>query len=136
MELWETSLTVSVACNFSFACHKPRDGFKFLCWDTFLHTSRHKTGDVHHATWKELLAVDWKGIRKKADMVPAYRAVVCGATVSAAGFQHLNTFSTSCLWCSALGTWYHIAWKCQSCPWGRPRPQSGVAWRFGWVTDV
>ena len=26
-------------------------------------------------TWKELLAVDWKGLRKKTDVDPAYRAV-------------------------------------------------------------
>ena len=72
----------------------------------FLHTSRHEISDVHHVTWKELLAVDWKGLRKKADVDPAYRAVVCGATVSPAWFQHCNTFPTSCvLGVVKLGTW-------------------------------
>ena len=132
----DTSLTVSIEHDTKYACHQLRDGFKLFCWDKFLHTSRHEISDVHHVTWKELLAVDWKGLRKKADVDPAYRAVVCGATVSPAWFQHCNTFPTSCVWCSDLGTWHHIAWECQSCPWSRPpEPLSGVAWRFGWVCD-
>ena len=129
----DTSLTVSIEHDTKYTCHQLRDGFKLFCWDKFLHTSRHEISDVQHVTWKELLAVDWKGIRKKADVDPAYRAVVCGATVSPAWFQHCNTFPTSCVWCSELGTWHHIAWECQSCPWSRPpEPLSGVAWRFGW----
>ena len=101
-----------------------------------LHTPRHEVGGVHHATWKELLAVDWKGVRKKANVDPAYRAVACGATVSPAWFQNRNTFSTSCIWCKAPATWYHIAWESPSLSLGStPEPHTGVAWRFGWVTS-
>lgn len=85
---------------------------------------------------KELLAVDLKGVRKKANVDPAYRAVACGATVSPAWFQHCSAFSTSCIWCKGSGAWYHIAWECQSLSLGpTPEPHTGVAWRFGWVTD-
>ena len=103
-----------------------------------MHSSRHEVRDVHHAaaTWQRVLAMDWKGIRKRADVDPAFRAVACGATVSPAWFQNSNTFPTNCIWCSSLGTWYHIAWECQSCPWVRPpEPDSGWARRFGWVND-
>ena len=87
-----------------------------------LHTPRHEVGGVHHATWKELLAVDWKGVRKKANVDPAYRAVACGATVSPAWFQNRNTFSTSCIWCKAPATSLGITLlgRVHLCPWGRP----------------
>lgn len=70
----EISLTVSIGYDTKFACHQLKDGFKLFCWDKFLDIARHEIGDVHHATWRELLAVDLKGIRKKADVDPAYRA--------------------------------------------------------------
>ena len=132
----DTSLTISIEREIKIACHKLRDGFKLFCWDKFMHSSRREVRDVHHATWQHLLAMDWKGIRKRADVDPAFRAVACGATVSPAWFQNSNTFPTNCIWCSSLGTWYHIAWECQSCPWVRPpEPDSSWARRFGWVND-
>ena len=116
----DTSLTISIEHEVKMACHKLRDGFKLFCWDKFMHSSWHEVRDVHHATWQQLLAMDWKGIRKRADVDPAFRAVACGATVNPAWFQNNNTFPTNCIWCSSLGTWYHIAWECQSCPWFVP----------------
>ena len=107
------------------------------CWDQFLQTSRHEISTVSHVQASDLRQVKWSAVRALSESCAACRTVAVGGTVSPAWFHARDgePFSSSCPWCPALGSWFHVCWECEFSPLlasRPPTPSLGITRRFGW----
>jgi len=117
--------------------HLIREGWRFYCWDQFLQTSRHEISTVSHVQASDLRQVKWSAVRALSESCAACRTVAVGGTVSPAWFHARDgePFSSSCPWCPALGSWFHVCWECEFSPLlasRPPTPSLGITRRFGW----
>eukprot|EP00435_Cladocopium_sp_Y103_P004430 s4850_g1.t1 len=53
--------------------HLIREGWRFFCWDRFLHTSRHEISTAAHVSAAQLRAVDWAAVRSMSASCAASR---------------------------------------------------------------